>query len=199
MKINRVILAVFVAIVQSQRQTLAAYPEQSVPPGADFVSPDRQYSVKLVNVDRQARYAIGEIKTGRVDDSIVMPTLLLYLRWSANSRSIVTVEHIAHGSCGRVIYSKDGAWSGAEIKPPGEKMMYYTVANLTMDINYAHYRFAVRHIKNNGIPIDYGFSDVDVELQTGRISKARWAPISQHEEVSSLARKPTYSPPMNKQ
>lgn len=77
--------------------------------------------------------------------------------------------------------------------------MYYTVVNLTMDINCAHYRFAVRHIKNNGIPIDYGLSDVDVELQTGHISKVRWGPISQGEEASSLARKPAYSPPMNKQ
>src|SRR5215475_9813304 len=94
---------------------LLGFSEEAIPRGASFVSPDGRYSVKLVEIDGQWRYAIKDAQTGAVDDSIVMPTVLLYLHWTADSQSIVAVEHIAKGSTGRIIYLKDGKWRDVEI------------------------------------------------------------------------------------
>jgi hypothetical protein len=199
MKINLVLLSILVVVLNFPINALGAYPERSVSLGTQFVSPDGRYSVELVEIDRESYYAIKDMATGRVDNSIVMPTLLLYLHWAANSRSIVTVEHIAHGSSGRVIYLKDARWKDVEIKPPDEKLMHYTVVNLTIKADRVHYRFALRHIKGNGMPLDYKFCDLDVDLQSGQISNVKWTPTSQREEAAALARKPVYVPPMQPQ
>lgn len=175
---------------------LLALSEEGIPPGASFVSPNGKYSVELVEIDGQWRYAIKNAQTGVVDDSMVMPTVLLYLHWTADSQSIVAVEHIAKGSTGRIIYLKDGKWADVEIRPPNNGWMEYRVINLEIKTARAHFRFVVRHVKDNGIPIDHMFCDLDVDLATGEISNITWTSISEAEEAASLAREPTYIPPM---
>ena len=195
MTINRILVSicVFVALLE---HGLAAYPERSVPARLRIVSPDRRYSVELVEIDRQWRYVIKEIQTGQLDSSIVMPTVLLYLEWSANSKSIVAVEHIPKGSCGRVIYLKNGKWRDIEVRPPGEERIDSAIVRLEIKPDHVHYKFAVRRINDNGMPIDYKFCDLDVELQTGRISNVNWTPTSERGLAASLRRKPSYVPPM---
>lgn len=195
MTINRILLSIWV-FVNLLEHGLAAYPEESVPARLHIVSPDGRYSVELAEVDRQWRYVIKDVQTGRLDSSIAMPTVLLYLRWSAKSESIVAVEHIPKGSCGRVIYLKNGKWMDVEVRPPGEQWMDSAVVNVEIKVDHVHYRFAVRHPKSNGMPIDYKFCDLDVALQTAQISNAKWTSISQAEWVASLARRPSYVPPM---
>jgi hypothetical protein len=175
---------------------LLGFSEEGIPRGASFVSPDGRYSVELVEIDGQWRYAIKDAQTGAVDDSIVMPTVLLYLHWTADSQSIVAVEHIAKGSTGRIIYLKDGKWRDVEIRPPNDGWMEYTIINLEIKTDRAHFRFVVRHVKDNGIPIDHMFCDLDVGLATGKISNITWTSISEAQEAASLAREPTYTPSM---
>jgi hypothetical protein len=177
---------------------LAAYPETSVPAGLHVISPDGRYSVELVETEAQWRYAIKNIETGQLDNSIVMPTVLLYLHWEANSQSIVAVEHIPKGSCGRVIYSQNGKWRDIEVRPPGEKWVDSTVVSLQIKSDHVHYRFAVRHIGSNGLPINYNLCDLDVDLETGRTFNVKWTPINQSEFVGILAVKPSYDPPMER-
>jgi hypothetical protein len=176
--------------------SFAAYPEKSLPEGLRFISPDGHYSVELAETQGQSRYAIRNVNTGQVDNSIVMPTVLLYLHWAANSRSIVAVEHVAKGSCGRVIYFKDGKWTDVEVRPSGEEWMDSAVVGLQIRSDHVHYRFAVRHMGNNGLPLNYSLCDLDVDLQAGRISKVKWNRINQAEFVGILENKPSYDPPI---
>src|SRR5258708_40340797 len=104
---------------------LLGFSEEGILPSARFVSPDGRHSVELAQIDGQWRYAIKDAQTGAIDDSIVMPTVLLYLHWTADSQSIVAVEHIAKGSTGRIIYLKDGKWTDVEIRPPKGRWMEY--------------------------------------------------------------------------
>ena len=173
-----------------------ALADQGVPPGLPFVSPNGLCSVELIEIDREWRYAIRNVKSGYVDNSIVMPTVLLYLHWAANSQSIVTVEHIAKGSSGRVIYLKGGKWMDVKVNPPGDGWRDFAIVNLEIGADHVHYKFVVRHIKNDGIPLDHKFCDLDVDLRTGRRSNVRWISISEQEEAATLARKPSYIPPM---
>jgi hypothetical protein len=176
--------------------TLAAYAESNVPAGLSFISPDGRYAVSLVETAAQWRYSIENIKTGQVDDSIVMPTVLLYLHWAANSQSIVAVEHIPKGSCGRVIYFQNGKWTDFEVRPPREEWIDSAVVGLQIKSDHVHYKFAVRHVGSNGLPIDYNLCDLDVGLNGERISNVKWTPIKQGEFEGILAVKPSYDPPM---
>src|SRR4051794_30143122 len=115
------ILIIFL-VVSLAKLSYAAYPQTSIQQGAHFVSPDGRYSLELQETDQLSYYAIRDIKTGNVDRSLVMPSLLLYLRWAQNSRAIVAVEHIPHGSCGRLIFLTDSKWADVEVRPPGEEL-----------------------------------------------------------------------------
>jgi hypothetical protein len=125
-----------------------------------------------------------------------MPSLLLYLHWAPNSRSIVAVEHIPHGSCGRVIYLIGDKWSGVEVRPPDAELKDAAVIELRVTAEYAHYRFAVRFIKPNGMPIRYAFCDLDVSLERGSMLNVHWLSASEAGWATSLERKPLYNPPM---
>jgi hypothetical protein len=195
MIMSRIALSCFFCIIW--RSCFAAYPQEKIPADAVFVSPDGRYSVGLQEIDGLTRFAIKDATTGGTDNSIVMPSLLLYLHWAPNSRAIITVEHIPHGSCGRVIYLNNNKWNDAEIRPPVKSWIDSTVTNLKTTQDRAHFRFAVRYIKANGLPFDYKFCDLDVNLQSGQVSNVTWTSSSQEEHAASLARKPIYSPPMD--
>lgn len=169
---------------------------QSVRPGMHFPSPDGRYSVALQEIDRQLHFVLKRVETGTDDNSIVMPTVLLYLHWAEDSRSLVTVEHIAHGSYGRVIYFKKGQWCNVDVQPPGEELRDSAVVSLEMRADRVHYKFAVRHIGSNGKLIEYRFCDLDVDLRMGQISNVVTTRIDQAEFIATLRRKPSYIPPM---
>jgi hypothetical protein len=184
------------SVVNLATPSYAAYPQISIRQGVRFVSPDGRYSVELQEMDRLSYYAIKDTKTGNVDRSVVMPSLLLYLHWAPNSRSIVAVEHIPHGSCGRLIYRTDSKWADVEVRPPGEELKDSAVVEVTINAEYVHYRFAVRYIQPNGMPIRYAFCDLDVNLEDRGISNVRWTPTNQGEWANSLEQKPVYTPPV---
>jgi hypothetical protein len=194
MRTSGVLLAVL--LVNFARPSYAAYPQPSVPNGARFHSPDGRYSVELQEIDRLSRYVIEDTKTRTVDRSIIMPSLLLYLHWAPNSRSIVTVEHVPHGSCGRVIYLKDDKWADVEVRPPGPELKDSAVIELKITPAYAHYRFAVRYIQPNGTAIRYAFCDLDVNFKDGSLFNIHWSSTSEAEWAASLERRPSYIPPM---
>src|SRR5918996_4462264 len=112
-------LLVAVLLINLPRLAYSAYRQTSIPNGLHFVSPDGRYSVELQEIDRLSRYAVEDRETGNVDRSIIMPSLLLYLHWAPNSRSIVAVEHIPHGSFGPVVYLKDEKRGVVEVRAPG--------------------------------------------------------------------------------
>jgi len=194
MRIVRLVLIVL--LVDFMLVALAVHAQPSVRKGMRFVAPNGRYSVELQEIDRLSRYVIEDTETGNVDRSIIMPSLLLYLHWAPNSRSIVTVEHIPHGSCGRVIYLTSSKWADVEVHPPGEEMKDAAVIELEVSSQYAHYRFSVRYLKPNGMPIRYAFCDLDIDLQSGNIANVHWTPTSEAEWATSLEQKPVYKPPM---
>jgi hypothetical protein len=196
MNINRSLFAILVIVLCS----CAGWPlgAKSVSFESRFVSPDGRYSVDLVIIDKQPHFRITDTKTGDVDDSIVMPTLILYLHWASNSQSFVTVEHTAEGSYGRLVYLKGDKWRSLEVGPPADSMMSFSVINLQIKQDRVHFTFCVDYEKGNGIPVYYTFYDVDVELGTGKVLNTTWSPISHAEWLASLKRQAAYIPAMTK-
>jgi hypothetical protein len=172
--------------------------EEAVLPGVSFLSPNGRYCVQLEVIDRSLRFVIKDTETGRIDDSI-LSTGPLYLHWSANSMSFVTVEHISKGSYGRVVYLEGDKWMNAEVNPPFKGKMDYLVINLQLDKDGVHYKFAVTKLAPDWTPIDYWLCDLDVNLRGGKISDAKWTPLSQAEWAATPGPdNPVCQPPMER-
>lgn len=165
-------------------------------PDPKFTSPNGRYVVGLVTVDREQHFQITDLKAKRVNDSIIMPTILLYLHWAANSQSFVTVEHEAEGSHGRVVFLRSGTWNSCEVMPPNNSMMRYTVVDSKLGRGRVHFSFCVARRRERSFEYDYAFYNVDVDLRTGRILEATWIPISQAKCLARLKETPSYLPPM---
>jgi len=196
MILGRILLSILAAaLLCGNEEVLSA---KSVPFNARFVSPDGSHAVDFVMIDKEWHFRITDLKNGQVDDSIVMPSLILYLRWAVNSRAFVTVEHIAGGSYGRVVCLKDNKWTSLEVMPPGESMMSFKVVSLEIKGDFVHFRLSVDYEKGNGIPLSYMFYDSDATLATCEPCNVQWIPISRMEWLASLKRPPLYIPPMKK-
>ena len=193
MSLARILVLVYAAALVCANEEVSA----SIPFNSRFVSSDGSYVVDFVVIDKEEHFRITDLKTGRVDDSIVMPSLVLYLRWTSNSRAFVTVEHIAGGSYGRVVCLKDNKWTSLEVMPPGDSMMNFTVVTLEIKGDFVHFRLSVDYEKGNGIPFSYMFYDSDVQLQTCKPCNLQWTPISRSKWLTSLKLNPIYSPSMD--
>ena len=171
-----------------------AFAEEAILPGVSFVSPNGRYCVQLEVIDGSLRFVIKDNEMGRIDDSVVS-TGLLYLHWAANSRSFATVEHISKGSYGRVLYLADDKWASVQVEPAFKGKMDYNVINLQLEANHVHYKFAVTRLAKDWMPVDYSFCDLDVSLETGKVSNVKWAPISEA-EWAAMPHEPVCLPPM---
>jgi hypothetical protein len=160
---------------------------------ASFVSPNGRYCVQLVDEN----FVIKDTVTGRVDPSLTN-TGVYYLRWALNSRSFVTVEHISHGSHGRVVSLNQDKWNSVDVYPPGPRKMDSTVINLELHSDRVHYKFAGDILGPRWEPVSYQLCDLDVILQTGRMSNVKWTPLSRMAWAAAIKSKPSYMPPMKK-
>jgi hypothetical protein len=177
MNTNRLLLLLLLLVPWLANSSFA----EPIPVRASFVSPNGRYCVQLEEIDRLPHFVIKDLETGQTDDSIVMPTLVLYLHWAANSRAFVTVEHIAKGSYGRVVYLTGDKWNDVEVGPPLEGKKDAMVTKLQLGTDTIHYKFAVTKLAPNLAPIDYSFCDLDVSLVTGKVSSVKWTHISEAE------------------
>jgi len=170
------------------------FAEEAVLPGVSFVSPNGRYCVQLEMIDGSLRFVIKDNEMGRIDDSVVS-TGVLYLHWAANSRSFATVEHISKGSYGRVVYLADDKWASVQAEPDFKGKMDYNVINLQLEADHVHYKFAVTRLAEDWTPIDYSFCELDVSLETGKVSNVKWTPISEA-ELAARPHEPLCLPPM---
>src|SRR5207248_4264685 len=161
--IYRIPLLLWALLVSS---AVAGAADKLVLRGASFVSPNGRYCVQLYF---EESFLIRDTATGRVDTSIAS-TGVLYLHWATNSGSFVTVEHIAHGSYGRVVYLDHGQWNSVEVNPPSPSKQNATAINLEVRSDRVHYKFVVEILGSDWEPINYQFCDLDGTLQTGKIS-----------------------------
>jgi hypothetical protein len=195
MSVGRILVFIFAIALVCPHEVVRG---KSIPFSSRFVSPDGSRSIDFVMIDKEWHFRITDLRNRQVDDSIVMPSLILYLGWASNSHAFVTVEHIAGGSYGRVVCLNENKWISSEVIPPGNSMMNFRVITLTMQQDRVHFRFAVDYEEGNGTPVYYTFCEIDVELGTARILNTTSSSISRAEWLASLKRQPSYSPAMTK-
>ncbi len=171
---------------------------EGVAPETRFVSPDRRYSVELAEnkADKLLHFVIKDLQTGHTTDEIVMPTVLLYVHWSADSQAIITVEHIPHGSYGRIIHLKQGTWRSVDIRPPNTAKSDVKVIQLKISSGYAHFKFAARDLNNKNMPTGHRVCDINANLTSEQFSSVNCIPVSPTLGAATYRQQPSYQPAM---
>ena len=176
---------------------LAGSPDPPLPENVKFASPNGDFSVQFRRVaygsNQDIFYQIENNQTGSFDR--VRPSVPLYLHWALDSRAIVTVEHIPHGSCGRVIFLESQKWHDVEVRPQMSEYNHSTVIGLTITEGLVCYKFAVHLLPGYALPDKFAFCDIKVRLDDGEVVKTDWATATRKEGLASLERKPSYNPP----
>jgi hypothetical protein len=162
----------------------ATFADEPVLPGVGFISPDGRYCVQLELVDGLLRFMIKDTKTEHVENSIES-TGPLYLRWAADSKSFVIIEHISKGSYGRVVYLAADRWLSVQVEPPFKGKMDYHVVNLQLGPDRVYFKFAVTKLSEAWTPIDHSFCDLEMILASGKVSSIKWTSASEAELVNA--------------
>ena len=162
--------------------------ENDLPKQKDFRSPDGRFSVNLVENDRQKYFSITDEKTGAVDSSVKMPTVLLFLEWAANSKAFVAVEHIARGSYAQIFFFH-GKWHAQSFEPPGSSMIY-SVVQVGLNSDQITLKYGVTKQNDVGYPVSYFVYTVSANMNDGRKLAEKWLEISQDELIELLDQRP---------
>lgn len=90
--------------------------------GTRVESPDREFVVEC-KVGEQLAPAVGLIeildkRTGSTARSFEINPPLYALKWTADSKTIVAVQHVAGGSVAQIIHLSSGKWTTFEASPP---------------------------------------------------------------------------------
>jgi len=86
---------------------------------AVFPSPNGKLVAKFEQRDDGWTYFnVTDSKTGKLNSSTKIElTPVFSLQWTRDSRSIVTVGHVAHGSAATLFHLQDGAWKYFHVFP----------------------------------------------------------------------------------
>ena len=149
----------------------------SVSRGADtgfpaYPSPDGRFVVRIdYNDERGLYYVIKDRTTGHTDASVGNITRLLWMKWGPDSRTFVTVEHIAHGSFARVVHYRAGDWSAHQVAVPSSGRQNSSVVGASIKAKLVHLRYKFVHEDQDGLNDGLGLCHFDVDVATGRTSR----------------------------
>jgi hypothetical protein len=119
---------------------------QQLDEGTTIRSPDG----KVIVIYKPDRLEIRDRKRDRLlSSTIVVPVIAL--RWTGDSRTLVVVEAIAHGSAATIIHFNGKQWEGFDVIPPGEDYRDYAVVDLKtqrdlVQLSYKASGTAIYHI-----------------------------------------------------
>ena len=170
MRIDQVILPIFVIVLIN---TYVLANDKVIEVGKQFVSPDGRFTVHLDTNDHEYRFAIHDNETGQSDNSIVMPTILHALKWTGDSETIATVEHLAGGSLAGIIRFKNNHWVQSDIEPPESGRGSYEIIKWKVGEKFINLTYKVAHEKENGEKTGFSLCSFDLSPETGNISNVK--------------------------
>jgi hypothetical protein len=96
-------------------------------------SPDGRFSVSVVVKGLQVVYSIEDRVARTVDDSIVVPDLVERLQWGGNSRTIVSVLHMAEGTFIERLHFANNRWVSQTYQAPASGLEHWMVLKLGIE------------------------------------------------------------------
>ena len=128
----------------------------SIKQGESFNSPDQQYIAKLVSAATSDVYpkTYSENPSDPIDclqivdklgksKSLFEQTFIYSLQWTGDSKTVVTVEPIAHGSECNIYHYANDKWKRIIIKPPDLLKGVYSVVKCDASFNTVNMTYKV--------------------------------------------------------
>jgi hypothetical protein len=142
----------------------------SIEIGETFTSPDGRFTAQLAN-DDNGDLGIKNNQTGETY-KVGALTPLLSLKWTGDSKTIVTVEHIAGGSEANLVHFDGSKWNQFSADPPGDThgSRRYEVVRQQVDWKRVKFVYKVTDEKSNGEVIKFYTCSFEVNPQTNIVS-----------------------------
>ena len=98
---------------------------------------------------------------------------LYSIRWSGDSQTLVTIEHVAHGSIMALRHFEGGQWQRHDVEPSGDALWEYSVVRQrihsdTVDVTY---RVTEMHVVASEKKPSYFVCTLHVDCATGATLK----------------------------
>ena len=140
----------------------AADPKRKEMASDDWITPP--------NGELSAAYSGGSLKirhklTGRLYPTVRVLTPLLSLKWTGDSKTIVTIEHIAGGSCAALVHFDGKAWRRHDADPAGGPYNHIEVLNQEIGNDSVRITFAA-DLRRKGTTFAYFICAFDVNPAT---------------------------------
>jgi hypothetical protein len=145
--------------------------EQEIKPGQSVNSPDGRFTAELTN-DSEGSLHIRSNTTGNLYKIGVFRPLYS-LKWTGDSQTVVTIEHLAGGSQAVLIYFDGGKWRRFEVDPTKPPPPYHHYAVIKEDIGWdmVKLKYKVTDEKGNGIVTKFYLCSFNVDTRTRSIAK----------------------------
>ena len=151
------------------------------PPSKALVSPDGERSVRLLAGDREGRYEITQIKTGKAINLPAICSPVFAMTWSHDARSIYVIAHIARGRVVQILHLTDNKWRSYYVEAPEKQDHEYKVVDWSIGAKALELVCVVLLNRGTHGPPIYEVT-FDVDPATGKTSRVRNKKELTHQE-----------------
>ena len=174
MKLYYVVLLVSIAMSSDRIQAA----EQVVNVGTKVVSPNGRFTLTLMADGNERSFSINDKRTGQTTIIPIEYSPVLALKWTPNSNTIVTVEHVAGGSIAGFLHFNGSHWVHVDAPPP-ESNFRYMVTRWVLGDRSVHLVYKVENTRSGTKAYDFSTCAFDVNPETGDISNLMRTPLSE--------------------
>ena len=167
MKIVKAFLFLAFMLIYTQADALAV-----IKSGQNFISPNKIY-VASIRFDGEWKLSVKNNKNGEIEVfGILNP--IYSIKWTGDSRVIISVSHIAHGSAASYIFlNKNKYWT--DIDPPqNSELAHHAYGVVGLDVGFntvkLTYKVADRTSNSGDLIDDFYVCTFDFNPETGVIS-----------------------------
>lgn len=126
------------------------------------------------NGEVSAAYSGGALRirnnlTGRFYPEVPVLTPLLSMKWTGDSKTIVTIEHIAGGSCAALVHFDGKTWRRYDADPSGGPYNHIEVLSQEIGENGARITFAA-NVRRKGTTFAHFIIAFDINAATNAVS-----------------------------
>ena len=136
-------------------------------PNLRVISPNERYTVQASEDFRHYRI-IGNSKN-KIDETIVMYSLPLSLKWTGDSKTIVSIEHRAGGSVMVLITKRDLGWKSFEVTVPNNAG-HFSVISQSIGWSKIKVMYKATRERPNGLLLSYYTCSFTVNPDTDTFS-----------------------------
>lgn len=139
-----------------------------------------------------AAYSGGSLRirnnlTGRLYPKVSVLTPLLSLKWTRDSKTIITIEHMAGGSCAALVHFDGKAWRRYDAEPPGGPYNHIEVLSQEIGEDGARITFAA-DVRRKGTTFAYFICAFDINAETNARSNETRKEVTEAEYDALFSR-----------